>query len=73
MAWKQDKPVNKPLLVAGITVHLVVSTLTWRDILGEAGNSHPWDEDSVADRECGEHARLGRVLDRRPPVQLISD
>ncbi len=32
MAWKKDKPVNKPLLVGGIAVHLVVATLTWRDI-----------------------------------------
>lgn len=28
----ESKPVNKPLLVAGLTVHLAAVTLTWRDI-----------------------------------------
>lgn len=28
----KKKPVNKPVLAAALTVHLVAVTLTWRDI-----------------------------------------
>jgi hypothetical protein len=28
----EDKRVNKPVLAAGLAVHLAVTTLTWRDI-----------------------------------------
>jgi hypothetical protein len=28
----EKKPVNKPVLVAALTVHLVAVTVTWRDI-----------------------------------------
>jgi hypothetical protein len=28
----KNKPVNKPLLVGGLAVHLTAVTLTWRDL-----------------------------------------
>jgi hypothetical protein len=28
----KKKPVNKPILVAGLATHVVVATVTWRDI-----------------------------------------
>ena len=71
MAWKQKKkPINKPVLVAGIALHLAALTLTWRDISKRPADRIRGTKDRLAHREYSQHHRLCRVLARRSPTRL---